>query len=469
MDPDFGALEKADRPVLLAIIAEQWELIKELRARVKALEEEIRRGHRSAAPFSKGVGKANPQKPGRKAGQGEFTRRLEPVARPEDQVEEISAPLARRECPHCCSALVVGSETATIEDLPVVAPRRLKRFCVEVGQCPKCGRKVRGTHPELPRDQHGATAHRLGAQVLSQALSLHYHFGMPLCKVPGVIAMSKGIEVTQSALTQAAGALCEAGAPVQRAYENLRQQVAQEPVVNTDDTGWRIGARAAQLMGFFTPQLAVYQIRDQHRHQEVREMIGSDFEGALGTDRGKSYDAEELSAVAQQKCLRHLVVNLREVEERKVGRAKVFSSQLKKTLQESMVLWKNWRDGQTSQEEFDRCGGQLRQRVDDHLRPRNLKDVDNQRLLEGIGWQHHQGRVLLFLDFPQIEPTNNRAERGLRSAVIARKVSHCSKNQRGAAIYEAMKSVLTTLYLRGQNVSAQLARLIEGQPIMSSG
>jgi hypothetical protein len=33
---------------------------------------------------------------------------------------------------------------------------------------------------------------------------------------------------------------------------------------------------------------------------------------------------------------------------------------------------------------------------------------------------------------PEIEPTNNSAERGLRSAVIPRKVSHCSKNERGA-------------------------------------
>jgi transposase len=33
-----------------------------------------------------------------------------------------------------------------------------------------------------------------------------------------------------------------------------------------------------------------------------------------------------------------------------------------------------------------------------------------------------------FLTDPRIEPINNRAERALRSAVIARKVSHGSKN-----------------------------------------
>ncbi|MCW5981201.1 MAG: transposase [Bryobacteraceae bacterium] len=39
--------------------------------------------------------------------------------------------------------------------------------------------------------------------------------------------------------------------------------------------------------------------------------------------------------------------------------------------------------------------------------------------------------MLTFLHHPDVEPTNNRAERALRPA-IARKVSHCSKNTRGA-------------------------------------
>jgi hypothetical protein len=43
-----------------------------------------------------------------------------------------------------------------------------------------------------------------------------------------------------------------------------------------------------------------------------------------------------------------------------------------------------------------------------------------------------------------IEPTNNRAERDLRPAVIARKVSHCAKNERGARAFVAFISVLNT-------------------------
>ncbi|MGI8992608.1 MAG: hypothetical protein ACR2I2_23890, partial [Bryobacteraceae bacterium] len=41
----------------------------------------------------------------------------------------------------------------------------------------------------------------------------------------------------------------------------------------------------------------VYQIRSRHRNEEVRELIPVDYAGVLVTDRGKSYDAEELIGI----------------------------------------------------------------------------------------------------------------------------------------------------------------------------
>ena len=79
-----------------------------------------------------------------------------------------------------------------------------------------------------------------------------------------------------------------------------------------------------------------------------------------------------------------------------------------------------------------------------HLRNRVLRDDDNQRLLNGIGGQNDRGHLLRFLFQTGVEPTNNRAERILRPAVIARKVSHCSKNLRGAEAFSAFVSVLQT-------------------------
>ncbi len=427
----------------------------------------MRKSHRQASPFSKGKPKANPKKPGRRAGKGTFTRRPAPEITPSDQVEDLAAPLGDNLCPYCGVGLDVDIETATTIDIPEQPVRTIKRFAVEVGRCPLCGMKVRSTHPDLARGQHGATAHRVGTNLQAQALAIHYHSGLPLRKVPAAIGSLTGIHITQGALTQRAGKLCREHGVVGEAYHGLREEVREAAVINTDDTGWRTAGQPSYLIGFFTPALAVYQIRDRHRHQEVLEMLGDDCDGTLGTDRGKSYEAEAFDHLDQQKCLSHLLKNLSEVEATKKGRAKSFTSELKVTLRQGLELWQQHTRGEISIQTYRRRGRIVEKTLTTQLRDRKLSDADNQRMLDGIGMQHERGRVLLFLKHPEVEPTNNRAERGLRGGVIARKVSHCSKNQAGARIYEAMKSITATLAARSCNVAKGLASIINGNPMPS--
>jgi hypothetical protein len=178
------------------------------------------------------------------------------------------------------------------------------------------------------------------------------------------------------------------------------------------------------------------------------------------TDRFSSYEAEELAGVAQHKCLSHLIRNVAEVVQSKTGRAKVFGSELKALLQDANALWRQQRTGTVSG--LAAQSEKIEQELTYLLRRRRLRDVDNQRLLDGIGLQHDRQRVLDFLWHPEVEPTNNRAERALRPAVIARKVSHCSKNQRGAEAFAAFTSVARTTVKKGlTTVTDAFHRLIK--------
>lgn len=172
-------------------------------------------------------------------------------------------------------------------------------------------------------------------------------------------------------------------------------------------------------------------------------MVPGDFAGVLVCDRGKSYDAEELVDVAQQKCLAHLLRNAAEVTEKKTGRAREFSRKLKDLLKGALALraGKTELDAAKYRQRAEKLKGELTQ----HLRNRILRDDDNRRLLNGVGTQQDRGNLLRFLFQDGVEATNNRAERELRPAVIACKVSHCSRNQRGARAFEAFTSVIQTL------------------------
>ena len=200
-------------------------------------------------------------------------------------------------------------------------------------------------------------------------------------------------------------------------------------------------------MGFDTDQSTVYQIRFQHRNEEVREIVPSDYRGVLVSDRGKSYDAEELDQVSKQKCRAHLIRNVTVVVESKQGRSRQFGTTLNVLLREGLALWHARRD--LTSEDFRVRYRELDEKLTGHLRNRILRDDDNQRLLNGIGIQHDRGHLLRFLKTEGVEPTNNRAERILRPAVIARKVSHCSKNQSGADAFAAFSSIAQTALKNG--------------------
>ena len=449
-DTDSGApfqrieeLEKENK-----VLRERLERADEDNERLRRENERLREELKSAGRGNKHrqtKRKAKAKRSGRKAGQGRFTYRGAPPQAAASQPPQ-PVPVTITQCPCCGGELrFERTDEATVTDMPPRPQPEVKCYAVEVRRCEACGQRVRGQHPNVAPNQYGATAHRLGPRVKAAAHAVHYGMGVPVRKVPALLREFTGIEVTQSALTQ--DALKKAAGVIGNAYQALRATVALAPVVYTDDTGCPIHGEGAHLMAFDTDQATVFQIREQHRNEEVRELIPADYAGVMVTDRGPSYEAEELSNVDQQKCLDHLKDNINEVLETKTGRARSFGLKLKEILQDARQLWRDYRAGKA--DNFPARVADFETHLTHHLRPRWLKDEDNQRLLDGIGLQHDQGRVLRFLHNPIIEPTNNRGERTLRPPVIVRKLSYGSKNFRGAEAFSAFSSVIQTAVKRG--------------------
>ena len=442
---DLAGLTRSE---LIAVIGRRDEVIAELR---KRLEEWERKSARQASPFSKNKPKADPKRPGRKPGQGLFTRRQEPVAQATDVKIQASTP---EQCPHCGGEVELERvDEATTTDIPKKPEPVVTRFSVPVCRCKKCGKSVQGQAAGLAADQAGATAHRVGTQAMATAHELHYGRGIPVRKVPGVMQALTGLTVTASAITQ--DALKQAEGPVGAAYEKLGREMQKAPAVHADDTSWRIGGCPAFLMGFDSNEASYYQIRYQHRSLEVLEVIPANYAGVLITDRGVSYEAKVFDLVRQQKCLSHLLKNISVILEIKTGPARWFGTELQKLLREGIALSKSPPGENWAQQVED-----LETRLTWHLRDRILIDDDNQRLLNGIGSQMDRDRILTFLKVPGVDPTNNRAERMLRLAVIARKVSHCSKNERGAYASAAFLSLIQTARKTTSDFASSLSSIL---------
>jgi transposase len=469
--PTLKELAQLGKQALLAFVAQLLTEFAALKARVETLsaenaalraqlEQRTRDAKRQAAPFSKGQRTAQPKRPGRKPGRGPFTFRTLP--RPDQwTAPPIEVRLPEPICPCCGEPLHEQRvDFAAITEIPPQPRPIVQPYRVWVYRCPTCETTVRASHPDLAPDQYGATAHRMGPRVMAAAHATHYGLGVPVRKVPAVLRLYTGVRLTQSALTQ--DAMRRVSGPIGRAYQVLRDQVPTSDVVCTDDTGWRVGGDPAQLMIFVADTATVFQVRAQHRNEEVREVIGDDYAGVLVTDRGKSYDARELEAVKQQKCIPHALRSINEVLGTKQGRARHFGARLKRLLKEGLQLWHDYHDHPGQRAGFERRVASLQAAVTHHLRPRRLTDADNQRLLNEFGRHHARGNLLRFLADPQVPPTNNASERGFRFAVIQRKVSQCSKTAGGARAFEAFASVIKTAMRQGQDVVERLAGLFRG-------
>jgi hypothetical protein len=446
---------------LRAMVVRLEKPVAELEVENKQPKDQLRESKRSKAFFTKGRRVANPKAPGRKPGQGTFTHRAEPTAAPSDKVREVGVPLPidQGKCLQGQTALEISEEIATINAAPAASERIITRFTMEVGMCPHCDYQMRGQHSELAATQNGANAHVIGPRVLAQVLVMHYGKGLPLRKVPEVIHRIYVISLTQSALTQRGCGLCDAWGGMVPAYGSLQEEIVVSPVSHTDGTGWRISTVLAFVSGFFTKSTAYYQIRFQHCREEVQEVIRTDYVGGVVTDRGRTYRAKEFHAVEMKRCLSHLT----KVEKQKVVPAKVFFSELKRQLKFDNEPWKSYQAQEMGKETYRRLGRAIYHATTHHRRHRHLSEVNNQRLLDGIGLDYDNGRLPLFLDRPEVPPTNNCAERMLRPAVIARKVSQCSEIEREARTYGLMKSLFVTFNQRPVNAVKGLANLYNGK------
>lgn len=436
-------LESLSRTKLIAL---GWELTQVVKAQQHELDA-LRGAAQSGTPSSKAGKKRRKKKPGRKKGQGPFSYRKPPDS--EDVTDHIDVP-APDSCPGWGSQELELDhyEDAWITDIPEPMPKpQVTHFRNPVCTCGKCGRTdIRGKHPRLVPDQRGATAHRLGPNVKAAAHTMHYGYGVTVRKTVPIIRDLCGIKVTQSAITQ--DAIRRAKGELKPKYEALRTSIKQSPVAHTDDTGIKQGGKAAYLMGFATPDtedkpgVSVYQTRERHRNEEVREVIPSDYQGTMVTDRGRSYDAKEFDSVKQQKCIPHILRSIDKVQETKVGAARGFGARLTSLFQRSLRLWHSYHEGH--RRGFEQRSAKIEAQLTRELRDRELTDPDNQRLLNELGRHHDRGNLLRFLKDPSVPSSNNLQERELKVPIQARKISQGVKNQAGALALDVHTSIIRT-------------------------
>jgi transposase len=415
----------------LAVIEKLKKQNELLRAEIEELK---RAGKRQATPFARRTWVEKAKRPGRKAGQGKFTRRERPTPKRIDETKKVKL----HGCPECGGRLrEIHAHEQYVADIPKIRPI-ITRYVTYSGYCVGCRKRVRSRHPEQTSQATGAAGVMVGPRAKALAADLKHRLGGSYGKVSETLNDAFGLQVSRSGWCQADQRL---GKSARGVYQELIEEMRRSSVAHVDETGWRINTLSAWLWVFTNQAATVYAIRDNRSSDMVVEILGRGFKGTLVSDCLMVYDDKRLAAWLKQKCLSHLLKDLKEMEESKTGRAVHFAQEVTAVLREALEL-KTKRPG-LEPGGFTQQALALESRLDALISSRRrLTDADNARFARRL--RKHRPHLLRFLYRDDLEATNNLAERQLRPGVIIRKTNGCNRTDGGAETHSVLASVLAT-------------------------
>jgi len=415
--------------------------------RIAQLEEELqaaeRAAHRQAAPFRLEEKKraVAPKRPGRKHGHpGAFRHQ------PDHIDESIEVELCA--CPHCGGREFIDQSQIEqfIEDIPPVRPR-VTRLRTYEATCAGCGQSVRSSHPLQMSLASGAAGVHLGPRALALAADLNKAKGLSMRKTCAVLRDCFGLQLSSGGLSQALDRLA---AKVKPQYDTIATELRQAPVVHSDETSWWVAGPGWWLWVFVNAQSTLYVIDQSRGRCVVTELLGQEFGGVLVSDCLATYD--DATAI-QQKCYAHHHKAISQAKALHPQQGEGFLAQTAAMLRAAVALQglKAECDPQRFKDlrqALERKAAQLL----DSPRSEPSEEAVRNRL------QKQRDHLFTFLDHDGVEATNNLAERQLRPAVIARKISCGNKTPKGARTWQILASLAATCAQRATSFIGELAR-----------
>jgi transposase len=329
-----------------------------------------------------------------------------------------------------------------IEDLSPPRPQ-VTQLVTYTGMCPRCG-QVRSTHPMQVSTTTGAAKVHLGARALGLAMLLNKHLGLTTRSTCRVLEALGGLGITPGGLTQAMHRVAD---KAKGSFLELIAGLRSQSTVYADETSWWV-SDPRWLWTFTTPDRTIYRVEDSRGKDVVFDTLGAHFAGVLVSDCLASY---ENLPFTMHKCYGHHLKAIAQARDRQPEDQRSFFQELTALLRSAMTLDRLRHD--LPPPAFGPIRQHLGTRADVLLGPRP-KDPDEERIANRL--RKRRQWLFTFLDYPGVEATNNRAERALRPAVIARKLSCGNKTDRGKRTWEILASLAATCHQRGQDLVEHL-------------
>ena len=448
-------------------IAEQAKQIAEAEKQIADLERQLALRQQNSTITSKppssdglagtqrlrGRRRKSRRRPGGQPGHPGHWRDLVPADRVNATVD-----LQPPRCRHCQHALRRGDEVDAprrhqVTELPPIAAHITEYRCHRC-VCPACGQI---TQARLPDEIVG----QFGPQLTALIAYLTVVCRMPRLVVQRFLEGALQIPISLGS-TQAAWE--EASAAVAAPYAELAAALPHEAVLNADETGHRTNGDKRWLWVFVAHTFVLYRIAASRGADVLKAVLGETFAGVLGSDRLPSYFTYVVGQ--RQLCWAHFTRNLLSaLDLATTPSARRFCREALVLERRLFRLWHRFRADPlargaplTRQDliakalPIEKALFRLGER---YLDARN-KDVRN------LAWALfvYNEHFFTFVHANGVEPTNNAAERALRTAVQWRKIMFGTRSHDGERAVERLLTIARTCQLQHLNALVYLTAAI---------
>jgi transposase len=402
------------------------------------------------------TGKRSRRRPGRKAGHAAAVR---PPPVRVDVHEQVAVPTddaGQPCCPHCRTQLGdVKQHRRVVED---VVPARVITTCYHTssGYCPSCRKRVESRAQDQPPPADLFHQFRHGRiNALATAAVMRVCYRLPLRQITGLFAQLSGLRLSAAAIVKQLKRLAKW---LEGQYDRLKLVLRAAGVVHGDETGWRTNGKNGCLWTLTNATHTLYHVDRSRAGKVIVGLLGKSF-GREGGGKLVSdfYGAYDQLGGTQQKCLTHLLRELRDTTAKRPAlKVHPFFRRCKRLVRDMLKLKRSRPTLQTG--DYERRVKRLEKRLD-RLKDQPWDDADARRLAKRLC--KYRDKLTPFLHHADLDGTNNAAERALRPAVVMRKITGGSRSAEGAKAWSILASVMRTAQQQGRDVLDTLKTLLK--------
>ncbi|WP_253739110.1 IS66 family transposase [Halohasta salina] len=383
---------------------------------------------------------ASDSSPGRSEGHEGTTR---PPPEPEETIR-----VDQGYCPDCEQILSNPDNylSRTVIDVPLPVPTTVVEFQLGKHNC-SCGNEVVAEHPDCPEKG------RFGPNILAQTALGRFHQRLPNRKQAELFDWELDLPISHRTIYNLTKRVADRLRP---AYNDVKEKIRESEVVYCDETGFPVDGEQHWAWTFVTDDEVLFWVDESRGSQVLEDVLGEEFaeDSTLSCDGWSAYPSYHTKL---QRCWAHLLREAEYVAER-YDEAERLSGELH-ALHDDLTAFVEG-DPSASAREQKRAEASL------HLEGLIREDYqvrEVQQLIKKIS--NGLGHWLTFVTEPDVESTNNRAERALREQVVLRKMFRTLRSAEGVQIHETITTMLATWKRRGLDPPEQLQSILGGREL----